>query len=158
MRSDRTRRPFWLSALVCAALSAAVESAEADALIPTPKLIIYPGDLIRGEMLADTPADETAPSPQPILQSRAQIVGKVARRTLLPGQAIPVTGVTSPKLVNNGGDVKIVYVEDGLTIIATGLALQDGWLGDVIRIRNPDSGVVVTGKVQTDGTVRVDGE
>ena len=36
-------------------------------------------------------------------------------------------------------------------------ALQDGAVGDVIKVRNSDSGVTVSGAVQPDGTVRVSG-
>jgi flagella basal body P-ring formation protein FlgA len=35
--------------------------------------------------------------------------------------------------------------------------LQDGAVGDVIKVRNSDSGVTVSGAVQPDGTVRVSG-
>ena len=51
----------------------------------------------------------------------------------------------------------MMYVDGGLTIVTTGSALMDGGIGDTVRIRNVDSGVVVTGRVQRDGTVLVSG-
>ncbi len=62
-----------------------------EAALPTPKVVIYPGDIIRDDMLADLPA-ETASG---LVRSRKRdsaLVGKMARRTLLPGAAIPLAG------------------------------------------------------------------
>jgi len=35
--------------------------------------------------------------------------------------------------------------------------LQDGSIGDIVKVRNSDSGVTVSGAVQPDGTVSVSG-
>ena len=40
--------------------------------------------------------------------------------------------------------------------MTTGAALQDGSIGDVVRVRNSDSGVTVSGAVQPDGSVKVE--
>ena len=125
-------------------------------LAPTPKVVIYPGDVIRDDMLADN-ALAVREGPGPYVESRALIVGKVARLTLLPGHAIPFSGVSNRKLVSNGAEVKLIYSEGGLLIVTTGAALQDGSIGDIVRVRNSDSGVTVSGAVQPDGTVSVSG-
>ncbi|MGO4870856.1 MAG: flagellar basal body P-ring formation chaperone FlgA [Roseiarcus sp.] len=127
-----------------------------DVALPTPSVVIYPGDIIRDDMLADHPA-ETATGLGPFAETRFALVGKVARRTLLPGAAIPLDGISNPRLVANGAEVNLVYTEGGLTIVTTGAALQDGVAGEVIKVRNSDSGVTVSGAVQPDGTVRVSG-
>ena len=41
--------------------------------------------------------------------------------------------------------------------MTTGAAMQDGSIGDIVRVRNSDSGVTVSGSVQADGTVSVGG-
>jgi flagella basal body P-ring formation protein FlgA len=124
--------------------------------LPTPRIVIYPGDVIRDDMLADRPAERAA-GIGPFAQTRSQLVGKMARRTLLPGAAIPLAGIDNPRLVANGAEVKLVYAESGLTIVTVGAALQDGAAGDVIKVRNSDSGVTVSGTIQPDGAVRVSG-
>ncbi len=53
--------------------------------------------------------------------------------------------------------MNLVYSEGGLVIVTSGAALQDGSIGDVVRVRNSDSGVTVSGAVQPDGSVRVGG-
>ena len=127
-----------------------------DVAVPTPRIVIYPGDVIHDEMLTDLPPG-TAMGPGPFAQTRSAAVGKMSRRTLLPGAAIPLAALDNPRLVRNGGEVQILYIEGGLTIAASGAALQDGAVGDVIKVRNSDSGVTVTGAVQADGSVRVSG-
>jgi flagellar basal body P-ring formation protein FlgA len=124
---------------------------------PTPKGVIYPGDVIRDDMLADQPQGGVRDGGGPFVEDRALIVGKVARLTLLPGHAIPFAGVSNRKVVANGAEVRLVYAEGGLLIMTTGAALQDGSIGDVVRVRNSDSGVTVSGAVQPDGSVNVGG-
>ncbi len=139
-----------------AAAAMAQQDLAQQALAPTPKVVIYPGDVIRDDMLADNSL-AVREGPGPYVESRALIVGKLARLTLLPGHAIPFSGVSNRKLVSNGAEVKLVYSEGGLLIMTTGAALQDGSIGDIVKVRNSDSGVTVSGAVQPDGTVRVSG-
>ena len=152
-----TRGPSVLKAAIVgfAAACASVAAAQ-EAPVPTPKAVIYPGDLILDGMLADVP-NPARDGSGPFVDSRSLIVGKVARLTLLPGHAIPFSGVSNRKLVSNGAEVKLVFSEGDLLIMTTGAALQDGSIGDIVRVRNNDSGVTVSGAVQPDGSVRVSG-
>jgi flagellar basal body P-ring formation protein FlgA len=128
-----------------------------DAAAPTPTAVIYPGDMIRDDMLADSPGGGVRDGGGPFVEDRALLVGKVARLTLLPGHAIPYAGVSNRKAVVNGADVRLVYAEGDLTIVTEGSALQDGAVGEIVRVRNSESGVTVSGAVQPDGSVRVGG-
>ncbi len=141
-----------------ASLIAAVGPALAqEALAPSPKAVIYPGDIILDQMLTDIPGGGTRDGGGPYVEDRSFILGKTARLTLLPGHAIPFAGISNRKLVANGAEVKLVYAEGGLLIVTSGAALQDGSIGDVVRVRNSDSGVTVSGAVQPDGSVKVGG-
>jgi flagella basal body P-ring formation protein FlgA len=128
-----------------------------DAGAPTPRSVIYPGDVIRDDMLAWQADGGIRDGAGPFVESRALIVGKNARLTLLPGHAIPYAGVSNRKLVANGSEVRLVYAEGDLLIMTTGAALQDGSIGDLVKVRNSDSGVTVSGAVQPDGSVKVGG-
>jgi flagella basal body P-ring formation protein FlgA len=146
-----------LTAAIAAFVAAcATPGAAQQELAPTPKMVIYPGDVIRDDMLADIP-QVVHDGSGPFVESRAIIIGKVARLTLLPGHAIPFSGVSNRKLVSNGAEVKLIYSEGDLLIMTTGAALQDGSIGDIVKVRNSDSGVTVSGAVQPDGSVRVSG-
>jgi flagella basal body P-ring formation protein FlgA len=128
-----------------------------EARAPTPRSVIYPGDIIREDMLTELPQEGVRDSSGPFVDDISLVVGKMARLTLLPGHAIPYAGISNRKLVANGADVKLIYAEGGLMIVTSGSALQDGSVGDVVRVRNTDSGVTVSGAVQPDGSVRVSG-
>jgi flagella basal body P-ring formation protein FlgA len=141
--------------LLCAFCAPVGLAQEASA--PAPKGVIYPGDVIRDDMLADLPQGGVRDGGGPFVEDRALIVGKIARLTLLPGHAIPFAGVSNRKVVANGAEVRLVYAEGDLLIMTSGAALQDGSIGDVVRVRNSDSGVTVSGAVQPDGSVKVGG-
>jgi flagellar basal body P-ring formation protein FlgA len=144
---------LWLSAGLAAT---AQDLQTPDLAPPTPRIVIYPGDIIQNDMLSDLPAN-TARGVGPFAETRSAVIGKMARRTLLPGGAIPLAAVDIPRLVVNGAEVSLVFVEGGLLISTVGMALQDGATGDFVKVRNDDSGVTVTGVVQPDGAVRVSG-
>jgi flagella basal body P-ring formation protein FlgA len=149
-------RTFAVVALLALDCASHQPASAQERVIPSPRLVIYPGEPIREDMLADISVEAGDPVGV-VAASRAELIGKVARRTLLPGHAIPVGAVNNPRVVINGAEVRLVYIEGGLTIVTTGAALQDGGVGDVIKIRNSDSGLTISGEVQPDGAVKVNG-
>jgi flagella basal body P-ring formation protein FlgA len=143
-------------ALLAAGLGAmllAPGAAAAERTLLVPRITIYPGDEIDDKMLEDKffPA---APEHN-VLSERSEIVGKVAKRTLLPGMPIPAIGVDDRRVVKIGARVRLIFDQNGLSISAYGLALDAGKSGDFIRVRNVDSGLTVSGRVQADGSVRI---
>lgn len=141
--------------ILAALLAAGAGVAQAQESLPVARVTIYPGDAITEHML-DERTGAVAPDSQGFyIRSRAGLIGKVARRTLLPGQPIPVLAVDNPRLVAVGAQVKIVYAEGGLHIVTFGIAQQAGGVGELIRVRNQDSGLFISGRVQSDGSVRV---
>ncbi len=124
-------------------------------VLPTPRVTIYPGDHIYDNLLEERSFSfEIAPDGAGV-ENREAIVGKVARRTLLPGKPIPAIAIDNPKIVAIGAQVKIVFAESGLEITAYGMAMQAGAVGDLIRVRNQDSGLTVSGRVRSDGSVQI---
>jgi flagella basal body P-ring formation protein FlgA len=121
-----------------------------------PRHVIYPGDVIEAGMLAEI-VDSGRFAGEAIVREADAARGRVARRTLLPGAPIPVIALSTRKVVRNGAQVRLVFSEGDLTIAATGDALQDGAAGETIKCRNTSSGVIVTGVVQADGSVRIGG-
>lgn len=147
------RRHARLFALGFAAVAGVAVAGEQT--LPVARVTIYPGDAINDAMLEDKPTALNTDSLTGILISRDRIVGKVARRTLLPGQPIPSIAIDNPRIIAVGAQVKIVFSEAGMQIVAYGLAQQAGAIGDIIRVRNTDSGLFVSGRVQPDGSIRV---
>jgi flagella basal body P-ring formation protein FlgA len=126
-----------------------------DRTIPVPKEVIYPGDIIRDGMLTDISVYDAAGADGSLIVSRADIVGKAAKRTLLPGRGISAYAIGAARVVANGAQVKLIYREGPLTIVTSALALEAGAAGDMIKVRNADSGVTISGTVQSDGSVSV---
>jgi flagella basal body P-ring formation protein FlgA len=124
--------------------------------LPVPAQVIYPGDRITDSMLVDS-QDAVQPPPANVLWDRADIVGKAARRTLLPGHPIPSIAIEEPRAISTGTQVQLVYEREGLSIVTTAQALQNGYIGQVVQVRNLDSGIVVSGVVMADGAVRANG-
>lgn len=122
---------------------------------PVPRITIYPGDRIDDSLLEERGLSYDAGAERGFILSRAEAAGKIARRTLLPGQPIPLLALDNPKVVVIGAQVKIVFSESGLVITAFGMAMQAGGVGDLIRVRNQDSGLTVSGRIQADGSIRV---
>jgi flagella basal body P-ring formation protein FlgA len=142
--------------IFAAAIMVSASACAAPHAMPVPVQVIYPGDRITESMLVDS--QEPAPNPTPgAIWDRADVVGKVARRTLLPGRPIPAIAVEEPRAVSTGGQVQLLYQQDGLIIVTTAQALQNGYVGQIVQVRNLDSGLVVSGVVQPDGAVRVSG-
>ncbi len=156
--SARDRR--WPFAAAFALAFAAAAFAPADAAsrdLPVPAQVIYPGDKITDAMLVDSQDPTGSAAVGNALWDRADIVGKVARRTLLPGRPIPSIAVEEARAVSTGTQVRLIYQQDGLSIATTAQALQNGYIGQVVQVRNLDSGVVVSGAIQPDGSIRVNG-
>jgi len=123
--------------------------------LPVPRITLYPGDAIQADHLVDRMFHSRLPARVAVHQVRDGLVGKVARRTLLPGKPIPVNAVRDPFLVVQGRNVQIVFQDGGLTITGYAVALQSGGEGDIVSLRNIDSGVILKGAVLADGTVRL---
>ncbi|MHC5308408.1 flagellar basal body P-ring formation chaperone FlgA [Bartonella sp. LJL80] len=85
----------------------------------------------------------------------SQALNKVAKRTLTAGRPISLSALADPVLIERGQSTRLVFTAGDLVITATGVSLQPGSAGDFIKIRNIDSGRVVTGTVLADGSVRV---
>jgi flagella basal body P-ring formation protein FlgA len=63
-----------------------------------------------------------------------------------------------PDLVQKGAIIPAVYESGALVITTSVIALQSGVLDEAIQARNVDSGKVIVGSVQADGSLRIAGE
>src|SRR5262245_60192859 len=145
-------------ALLALSLLLAVRPARAaDLELPVPRVTLYPGDAITEDHLTERAFIAHTVARSTIHATRESLIGKVARRTLLPGQPIPLNAVRDPYLVTQGKNAMVILEEGGLTITASAMALQNGGVGDLVTLRNLDSGMVIKGTVAPDGTVRLAG-
>jgi flagellar basal body P-ring formation protein FlgA len=137
------------------ALASAGAPALADEVVLIPNRVIYPGETLALASLKKVTLAPGKTKPDAMATTEQELDGKVAKRTLLPGRYIPVAALRDAWLVEQGAPVQVTFTTGGLTITATAVTLQDGAAGDLIRVRNLDSGKVISGTVMADGTIRV---
>lgn len=152
-----SRAAFRVQAVAIAALAAFLSPALAAGERPTaviPKQTIYPGATLDASMLEVV--DVTNPDiTDGYVRSLDEVEGKVTKRTLLPGRVILPSALREQYAVERGAKALLVFNKGGLTITAAGSPLQDAAVGDLIRARNVDTGVIVSGTVMADGTIHV---
>jgi flagellar basal body P-ring formation protein FlgA len=119
-----------------------------------PKRIIYPGEEIQAGQLEEV--EVTNPN---LVKGYAEninaVSGLISKRTLLPGRVILTSALREPFAVSRGTTVQLVFDNGSLVLRASGTPLQDAAIGELIKVRNKDSGVIVSGTVMGDGTVHV---
>jgi flagella basal body P-ring formation protein FlgA len=123
--------------------------------LPVPAVTIHPGEVIKDEMVTERGFAPNLLGVAQFIDARPALVGRMARRTLLPGQPIPTNAVEEPWTIARGTIVKVIVEDSGLSIVTYGSALQSGATGAIIQVRNTDTGVIIRGTVQPDGTIKV---
>ncbi len=122
------------------------------AVVPTE--VIYPGDVISSAQLEEVAVTNPNLSGD-YAKKISEVTGFVSKRTLVPGRTISISALRQPFAVTRGSNARLVMSVGSMTITAAGTPLDDGSVGDVVRARNMDSGIIVSGTVLENGTIRV---
>lgn len=152
-------RPFrnavMLSLFVSGMSAIAVHSSHASERtpIPVPKNIVYAGQAISGQLLRDRSVPTGYLSRVSVFTRHSDVVGKVAKTTLMPGRPIPVNYVTEPDVVKVNQRALMRYEISGLKITAEVSPLNSAQVGGQVRARNLQTGIIVYGTAQKDGTI-----
>lgn len=83
------------------------------------------------------------------------LLGKSPRRPIRPQRPVRARDVERPQTVEKGALVTMTLVRPQMMITVTGQALESGAEGDLIRVRNSRSHIVVQGVISGPGQVRV---
>jgi len=111
------------------------------------------GDVIRE---ADVTVRQTRVNRAGVLASTpSDVVGRSITRNLSQGETIPLTLVINTPIIERGSNVTILVRSSGFVVRTRGEAMENGALGDIIRVRNIASRTVVTGVVVSDDIVEV---
>lgn len=110
--------------------------------------IVEPGDLeLRNVSIAQVPADAFA------LPEDA--VGMAVRRSLVAGRPVSENDVGAPVVLRKNEAIEIVYQRKGMTLSARGRALDEGAVGDAVRVVTDGQEQVVVGEVAGPGLVTI---
>ncbi|WP_068316785.1 flagellar basal body P-ring formation chaperone FlgA [Polycladidibacter hongkongensis] len=157
MKLSRTKLGAALAALWLASSLTGAHAASKIVTLPVAGVVIYPGDQITIGMLREKNFSRRSIGALSVMRSPDQLIGKEARRTLLVGQPIPKSAIREPIIIKRGSAATLVFREDGLEIRAVVEPLESGSVGDVIKAKNLDTGLNVTGRVQPDGSLLATG-
>lgn len=145
--------------ILCLALATGFGATAGAAEVHTvfvPRNVIYPGDVIAADALVERQVQRDNGSPAIFGENPEDLVGKVARRTLMRGALIPSSAVHQQDVVTQGRPYKMTYNSDFLSIVGVGVPLKSGAVGETIPVRNQTSGVIIKARVEADGTLTVD--
>lgn len=86
----------------------------------------------------------------------SQVFGQEAVRKLWAGKPVLLTAVRPRASVRKGQAVPALYSDGGVEISSVLIAEEDGAPGETIKVKNGSTGVVLTARVEQDGTLRVE--
>lgn len=121
-----------------------------------PRHVIYPGDVITADALVERQVQRDDGSSAIFGENPQDLVGKVARRTLMRDQFVPRSAVHEQDIVKQGRPYKMTYNSEFLSIVGVGIPLRSGAAGETVPVRNPTSGVIIKARVEPDRTLTVD--
>jgi flagella basal body P-ring formation protein FlgA len=111
------------------------------------------GTLVAASML-EARSGDLATLPRLAVLDENAAVGRVATRTLARGSVIQGSQLQAPALIQRNRTVSVEAVGQGFRVVRQGEALQDGALGDTVRVRMSNRSIL-TGVVAGDGVVKV---
>lgn len=114
---------------------------------------VSPGRIIEADDVVTAEIDLTS-NPRTPLRDTSQVVGRVARVGLGSGQAVIAEHLRSPVVVKRGAQVEVTATIGQVTVTASGTALEDGAVGDTIRVKG-SGGRLLEGVVSGEGRVTV---
>jgi flagella basal body P-ring formation protein FlgA len=157
MSSQANRGVLMLAAAALILISGAPAHATQVAhTVFVPRNVIYPGDVITADALVERTVQRDGDSPVIFGENPRDLVGKVARRTLMRGELVPSSAVHQQDVIVQGRPYKITYDSPYVSIVGVGIPLQSGAVGEMISVRNPSTGIIIKARVQPDHTLTVD--
>jgi flagellar basal body P-ring formation protein FlgA len=95
--------------------------------------------------------------PDDIADKVNDVVGRAAKSRISAGETIRRRLIDIPPTIPKGKRITVLYNNNNLTATATAIAIEDGFEGSIIRVRNDDSKRVIEGTVISPEEVQVGG-
>lgn len=116
--------------------------------------VIKSGDVIRKGAVS-LESVETTELSEDAFNNVEDVIGKVAKRSLRPGQIVTGKIVENMSAMKKGDIVVILIKSSGLEVTAKGICQEDGAYGDMVKVVNIDTKKVLYGSVLDSGTVEI---
>ncbi|TAE32098.1 MAG: flagella basal body P-ring formation protein FlgA [Alphaproteobacteria bacterium] len=125
---------------------------EEQKMIPVLVERIHHGDIIAPDNIRMI-AVSTNKIRHDVVTDAAQLEGKTSRSTIAGGRIIRGNELVNPAVIRKGAAVSMTYNTPTMHISTVGEALEDGGMGDMIRVRNSTSSMVVRAKILSSNEV-----
>ena len=124
------------------------------------EVLVTVGKIRRHEIISEEKVtlkmmDITSLPEQPV-QSLATVNGYRSRRNLSVGRIVTMSAFEPVPDIEVGREVSIICSNEFFSVKASGKALQDGWAGDYVKVKNEKSGKIVLARVVDESAVVVD--
>lgn len=96
-----------------------------------------------------------SPAHLPLIDHIEEAIGSALKRPLTAGTELQHSMLEAPVVVKRGDQTVIAAGNAQLSVRMTGKALQDGAIGEQIRVQNLASKRTIQGEVQADGSILV---
>jgi len=98
---------------------------------------------------------QRSPGHLPLINHIEEAVGSALKRPLTAGTELQHSMLEAPVVIKRGAQTVIAAGNANFSVRMTGKALQDGAVGEQIRVQNLASKRTIQGEVQADGTIAV---
>jgi len=87
--------------------------------------------------------------------SLGEILGMQVRRAISGGSYIRKGDILKPQIIKQGDNVSMMYNQGNIKLRTNGVAAQSGAMGDNIKVKNDNTGIVVHGIIKGKNLVEV---
>lgn len=122
--------------------------------VPITSRFIKAGTVVTSEDITITKIKATRIKEQYIINAE-DVVGKQAKKNLLAGAFVQSAELARPPVIKHNDPVNITYSSDLIRLKTSGIALGVGAIGDMIKVKNNDTGIVLLGQIINKNTVQV---
>lgn len=136
--------------LLCAKMANAEENND----IPTLKVSIRKGDVVKHEMLALQPYKGQS-VPAFIVKDPGRVIGLEATRHIRSGMPLYRSQFREVPTVKKGEMTTVVFKKGKVRLTTDGLIMADAGTGDFVKVLNKDSKTMLHGVVLQNGSVLV---
>lgn len=123
------------------------------------EVVVAKHSIRRGEILMDNDLIDTVMDMSNLRQGylidKKDAVGYELKRNVALGEPLRHQILAMPMVISRGEMVSISAVSSAMSVEASGTALSNGRVGDLIRVRNNRSGRIVQAKVKAPGKVEI---
>ena len=146
---------FYLASLVAVVLITSPAGAA------TVRIVVPAHDIARGEVIGESDLTYATVDGNALMSGvptkMEEIKGMQARRVLSAGQPFRGDDVRRPIVITKGQSVTMQFSAPGVELIATGRAMSEGGVGDMVTIQNLASFRMIAATVVAPGVVRANG-